>query len=147
MENRDKVCLISGRFDRPHCGHLKTLTDLARRYKRVLVVVLDHPDQMYPVCYRTQILREILDNCTGEYEVVVNQYHFGQISIDELLKFDFDVYAAGNLEVLAHIEKIRDTCPRSARGAEKHFDIIWTDRPYEYTSSTERLGRKVEEMQ
>lgn len=141
--DKDKVCLFSGRFDAPHCGHIKTVTDLGQRFKKVLVVVLDHPEQKYPVQYRAQIMRDILANCKGEYEVIVNQYHFGKISIDSLLKYDFHVYAAGNLEVLKHIEKI---VSESMTAEERGITTLWVDRPYEIDASTERLGRIIKEM-
>jgi len=140
----EKVCLISGRMDRPHPGHFRTIQLLGQRYKKVIVVVLDHPSQKYPAQYRAQILRDILNNSKGEYEVIINRYHFGQISIDELIKFEFDVYAAGNLEVLKHIEEIYNTSPSVQ--VKRKMDIIWVDRPYGYESSLDRLGSAVREM-
>jgi cytidyltransferase-like protein len=145
MEDRDKTCLISGRFDRLHPGHIRTIQLLGQKYKKVLIVVLDHSKQKYPVCYRAQMIREIFQNCKGEYEVVVNRYHFGQISIDELFKFEFNVYAAGNLDVLKHIEEIYYTSPSAIE--KREIEIIYVERPYGYDSSTERLGATVKEMQ
>jgi hypothetical protein len=132
--------LISGRFDKPHCGHIKTITDLGQRFKKVLVVVLDHHEQMYSVTLRAQILREVLENYRGEYDVVINNHHFGEISAEELQKFAFDVYAAGNPKVLKHIEA-------TIKGIKRRkIEVIWVNRPYEYDSSTERTGALVREQ-
>ena len=144
MKDAEKVCLISGRFDRPHPGHIRTLQLLGQRFKKVLVVVLDHNEQRYPVQYRAQILREILENSKGCYDVVVNKYHFGQICVDELLKFQFDTYAGGNLDVLSHLEKAYYSSPTAT--CRRPIEFLYVDRPYLFESSTERLGQLVRDM-
>jgi nicotinamide mononucleotide adenylyltransferase len=144
LNEKVEVCLISGRFDRPHTGHIRTIQLLGQRFNKVLVVVLNYREQKYSAQYRAQVLREILENCKGTYEVVINNYHFAAISIDELLKYEFDVYAAGNFEVLKHIEQIYNTSP-SAREKRK-IRTIWIDRPYGYDASTERLGQTLKDM-
>ena len=141
----DEVCLISGRFDRPHCGHIATIRSLGKRFKKVTVVVLDHSEQMYPLAIRLEMLHRCLDEIpTEDYEIIVNQFHFGTISIDELLKFEFDVYAAGNMEVLKHIEAVYSTSLSATK--KRNIRTIWVDRPFEQDASTERLGRVVREM-
>lgn len=154
--DKDKTILFSGRFDKPHCGHVRTIQLLGQRYKKVLVVVLDYPEQTYPACYRKQVLEDILNNSKGNYEVVINDKHFGKITVDDLLRFEFDVYGAGNMQVLEHLERLRNTAPKTAPEAavpggdnkqgERHFEIVWVDRPYDYDSGTERLGKKIQEM-
>lgn len=106
----NKTILFSGRFDRPHISHIDTITKLGQEYKKVLVVVLDYPEQCYPVQYRAQRLGEVLGRCKGNYEVVINKVHFGKITASELGYFDFDVYGTGNMEVLKHIESLNVKC-------------------------------------
>lgn len=144
MSEKNEVCLISGRFDRPHAGHIRTIQKLGKRFKKVLVVVLNYREQKWAAQYRCQVLKEILEDYPGEFEFVINNLHFGTISIDELFKFEFDVYAAGNHDVLKHIETIYETSP-SAQERRK-IRIIWVDRPYGYDASTERLGAAVKDM-
>lgn len=134
MEDHDKVVLFSGRFDRPHCGHIRTIQLLGQRFKKVIVVVLDYKKQHFPVGYRVQILRDILNNSKGEYEVVANLQHFARITKEELKRYKFDIYAAGNLEVLKHIDSIG-------------FDTIWVDRPYEYNANNDRFAEKVKTLE
>ncbi len=140
MESAE-ICLISGRYDPPHRGHIRTIQLLGQRFKKVIVAVLNHKEQRYSATYRVQVLREILENSKGNYEVVENHYHFGEISVDQLLKFDFDVYAAGNEKVLRHIEDLIYLCP-GAKGKR----CIWMDRPYDVSATTERLGKTIEDM-
>lgn len=137
---KEETCLISGRFDPPHRGHIKTIQDLGKRFKRVLVVVLEGNDAYWTTAYRVQVLKEILDNSKGEYGVTSNCLHFGKISIDKLLEWDFDVYAAGNPVVLKHIDEITRICET------RKIRCIWVDRPYECDASTERLGQTVRDM-
>ena len=101
-----KTLLFSGRFDRPHLGHIQTITRLGKEYSKVLIVVLDYPEQYWPVQYRAQILKDQLDRSKGNYEVITNTIHFGKISKHELSQFAFDVYGSGNLKVLKHIETL-----------------------------------------
>jgi hypothetical protein len=136
-----EICLISGRMDPPHRGHIRTIQLLGQRFKKVIVVVLEHKDQTYSITYRVQVLREILENSKGNYEVVSGPYHFGEISVDRLLDYEFDVYAAGNEKVLRHIEELIRLCPDA-----KDKRCIWTDRPYSVSATTERLGKTIEDM-
>ena len=143
-QDKDKICLYSGRFDRPHPGHIRTAQELGARFGKVLVVVLNHAEQMFPVQYRAQILREILENSKGTYEVVVNNLHFGQISVDEFLKYDFDVYAAGNLSVLKHLEHAYFTSITATE--RRHIEFLYVAEKFSYNASTERLGRTIQDM-
>lgn len=113
----DTVALLSGRFDVVHPGHIVTILRLLKKFSRVLVVMLDYPERRYPVCYCVDILQEIFEG--RPVEILVNNVHFGEITEDQLKDFNFDVYAAGNLKVLRHIEKLG-------------FDVIYTERSYLY---------------
>jgi phosphopantetheine adenylyltransferase len=116
----DKTVLFSGRFDDFHKSHIATIQRLGQKYKKVLVVILDHPEQYYPVTYRKQAIVEILGNSRGSYEVSVNSIHFGEITKEELDKFGADVYASGNLKVLKHIENLGMECLYVERAYEDH---------------------------
>lgn len=125
MENwLNATCLFSGRFDRPHPGHILTILQLGFIFRKVLVVVLDYPEQKYPVQYRVQLLQSILEYAMGEYEVVSNESHFARIVEEDLSKFKFDVYASGNIECLKHIEEL---------GRK----VTYVNRSFDYSASEE----------
>ena len=115
---KSKTILFSGRFDRPHLGHFITTKKLGQQYKKVIVVVLDYPESYFPLCTRLSILKEAMENVPGEYEIVANATHFGKITIEELKVFKFDVYGAGNLQVLKHIESLGIECVHVPRHPE-----------------------------
>lgn len=124
--------LFSGRFDPPHPGHFKTIGDLGGKFDMVIVVVLDYKEQLYPVVYRQTVLSDILDMMKGNYMIIPNTAHFGEITKDELALFEFDVYAGGNLDVLRHIEGLG-------------YDVQYTPRAYDYAAADSRLGKKLSE--
>jgi nicotinamide mononucleotide adenylyltransferase len=144
MKDKEKICLFSGRFDRPHPGHITTIQDLGEQYKKVLVVILQHKEQKWPASYRAQVLKKILGRSKGNYEVIINTWHFGKIKQVDLFKYKFDVYAAGNMEVLKHIEEINKTVPGPR--LKNKIEIVWTDRPYDYESNLDRLGMLLQEF-
>ena len=82
--------------------------------------MLDYEERKYPVCYCVDIFEEIFEDFP--VEIIVNNIHFGEITKEQLEKFNFDVYSAGNLLVLRHIEKLG-------------FDVIYCDRAYLYEAS------------
>ena len=98
--------LFSGRFDDVHKGHIITIQRLGQKYDKVIVVILDHAEQEYPVAYRKRALKEALENSKGDFVVLVNKTHFGQITKEEWSTYGADVYAAGNLDVLKHMEEL-----------------------------------------
>ena len=91
------TALFTGRFDRPHCGHIHTIQQLGQQYDRVLVVVLDYKKQRYPVEYRANILSDILQYSKGNYEVMINSVNFEHADRNEIDRYTFDVYCSGNL--------------------------------------------------
>lgn len=105
---RDKIALISGKFDNVHPGHIATIMRLGQRYKKVIVSVLDYPDQSYKITERVQTFKDILINAKGEYEVMSNKEHFGFIKAEEVERLPhFDVYiAAQNFPVLEHVKSL-----------------------------------------
>jgi cytidyltransferase-like protein len=133
VEDAEKVVCLSGRYDPPHPGHITTLQRLGRRFKRVLVIVLNYPERKYPVDYVIQILEEILGNSVGTYEVFSNQDHFAKITKEQADLFKFDVYAAGNLETLDHMQKLG-------------YDILWTDRTWHYEATDSRMAEDFKEV-
>jgi nicotinamide mononucleotide adenylyltransferase len=128
-----QTILFSGRFDRPHLAHIETITKLGQEYGEVLVVVLDHPEQEYPVQYRAQVLREQLARSRGKYSVAINRTHFGKIAKAELAKFKFDVYGSGNMEVLRHIESLGAEC-------------VFVDRTDDMAATAERKFKRIKEV-
>lgn len=114
--------LFSGRFDPVSPGHICSIIRLAKRYAKVKVVVLDYPDRRYPVQLSMQVLKEIFREMPLDVAFVSNDIHFGEISKAQLGMFNFDVYAAGNLKVLRHIERLGVSC-------------VYIDRAYPYAAS------------
>ncbi len=110
--------LFSGRFDPPHPGHIAQIMRLEEK-GRVVVVILDYPERDYPIAYVIEIFKEILKK--HNVEIKANNDHFGEITREQLDKFDCDLYAAGNLKVLKHIENIG-------------FPVIYCERAYQYSS-------------
>ncbi len=123
---------FSGRFDSPHCGHVKNIQMLGAKYGLVRVVVLDHKEQRYSPQYRAQVLRDILEQSVGEYDVVVNDIHFGEITKEQLCQFEFDVYASGNSDVLRHIDSLG-------------YELVFVDRAYDYEANEDRKLRKIKD--
>jgi len=112
--------LFSGRFDPVHPGHIATVLRLLKKCRYVTIAMLNYKERRYPTCYCVDIFEEIFDGLP--VEVVVNNDHFGKITKEQLEKFNFDVYASGNLSVLRHIENLG-------------FDVIYTERAYLYEAS------------
>jgi len=131
--DEELTVLFSGRFDPPHCGHISNILSLGMRYRRVLVVVLNHPEQDFPITYRIEVLKDILSKSKGEYEVSENYIHFSDITIEEFQKYGADVYAAGNMAVIKHMESLGVPC-------------VWVNRAYEYEATNERLAKKIKEL-
>lgn len=129
----NKTILFSGRFDRPHISHLETITILGQQYKKVLVVVLDYPEQTYPVQYRAQKLKDILSRCKGCYDVVINKIHFGEITKEEIKKYKFDIYGSGNMKVLKHIEEIG-------------CNVLYIQRSDDTNATDDRKYQKIKEI-
>lgn len=124
--------LISGRFDPPHCGHVKTILDIGDTHGNVTVVVLDHEGQKFESWYRAQILREILErDHRGAYTITVNTTHFGNITKEELDSYGCEVYCGGNEEVNERIKSLGMT-------------VINVPRSYDFSASTYRKGMEVE---
>lgn len=119
------ICLTSGRFDPPHVGHVISLQLLGQRYEKVVVVILDHADQYYPVAYRLRVLEDVLTGSIGAYDVLVNKTHFGEIDKKSLLEYNADVYVCGNLSVLKHIEGLG-------------MPVEYQDRSYQYHATDDR---------
>ena len=118
------IALFTGRFDRPHCGHLHTIQLLGQRYDKVLVVVLDYERQRYPVEYRATILSELLRYSKGNYEVTTNNVNFEHADKHEIDRYTFDVYCSGNLKCCNKV---------MAMG----YEVEFVDRSWDYEASKE----------
>ena len=129
----NKTVLLSGRFDPPHLGHVITMMRLGQQYKKVLVVILDHKEQRYPLTYRKKVIGEALSMAKGNYEVKVNKIHFGKITLKQIQEYNFNVYAAAaNYEVLLHIESLG-------------IPAIYLERAYDFAASDTRKLEKITE--
>lgn len=99
--------LSSGRFDRPHPGHIITIQRLMRRYDHVIIVILDYPQQRFPIAQRLETLVNALSGSKGNLEIIINYIHFGKITREQLRELpEFDVYGSGNEEVLKHMSNL-----------------------------------------
>ena len=105
----NKTILFSGRFDKPHLSHFLTIRDLSKKYKGVVVVVLDYPESFYSLSMRMHILEQALVDYEN-VEILHNTTHFGEITDNELRSFKCDLYGAGNEDVLKHIESLGFPC-------------------------------------
>jgi len=122
--------LFSGRFDRPHLGHIITISNLMQNFDEVLVVVLDYKEQHHSVIRRVRILCDGLRYVNGTVDVISNKNHFGEITKEELDKLPaFDIYGSGNQDVLEHM---RNFC-------KAHY----VPRYPEFAASNERRYHKV----
>lgn len=109
MKTKEQTILFSGRYDKPHLSHFLTVRDLADKYKKVLIVVLDYPESHYPLCVRMHIFKKAMQDYEN-VKIIANNTHFGKITLDELKAFNCDVYGAGNEDVLKHIESLGFPC-------------------------------------
>lgn len=111
--------LFSGRFDPVHPGHIATIIRLCDEFGMVKVIILDDDSRAYPVEY----IREILKECLQKYMAIIltNKTHFGEITKKELDSYGCTHYAAGNLPVLRHVEKLG-------------MEVIYVERAYDYSA-------------
>ena len=120
MENpRGLRVLFSGRFDPPHPGHVVTILRLHAKYGHVVVPILDYADRRWPASYCKQVLDECFDHLKGDVEVRINATHFAEITCDELDAYECDLYAAGNVKVIKHVESLGMKC-------------VYVDRAFDY---------------
>jgi len=129
IEHNSLVCCFSGRFDRPHIGHIIQIMRLGQRFKKVVVPVLDYGTQKYAVAYRVQILRSALEFAIGEYDIFASTTHFGKAPEHCIRQIPFDVYVSQNTACLKHIEGMG-------------FRVEYVDRAFDYSASEEYLKQR-----
>ncbi len=124
--------LFTGRFDKPHVGHIINIQRLGQKFDTVIVCVLDDGKQFYPVKDRMQILIDALENSKGNYVVISNKTNFEQISSLRLKSEvpPFDVYASGNW-----------TCVQNIRNMG--YKTIDVSRYPGYAAKTDRVIQKI----
>ena len=127
------VCLFSGRFDRPHLGHIIQAMRLGQRFQEVIIPVLDYPQQKYPIHYRLQVMEEALSMARGKYTIFSNKKHFGKITKEEILDYEFDVYCSGNVECLRNMESLG-------------FKTMFLERAYDYAASQDFLLEEIRKL-
>ena len=104
-----KIAVSSGRLDPVHVGHIAMIKHILKKYDELVFVVLENKTRKFPVCYSLFILNEEFGN-EPRVKFVVNNTHFGKITLKELQSYGASVYVGGNLEVLAYIEKLPFPC-------------------------------------
>ena len=122
IKDSDKVVIFSGRFDPPSPAHVCTIIRLAKRYKAVKVIMFNYKERDFPIDYCLQVFHEIFDSMSFDVEFIANTTHFAKITREELDAYKGDIYAAGNLTVLRHIENLG-------------FPVIYVERAFEYYAS------------
>jgi nicotinamide mononucleotide adenylyltransferase len=118
------VGCFSGRFDRPHLGHLIQMMRLGQRFKKVIIPILDYPEQKYSPSYRKQVIDAGLKYATGTYETIISTAHFAHAPEHRIKEFKFDVYISQNTDCLKHIE-------------EMGYRVEYVDRAFDYSASDE----------
>lgn len=95
-----KIILFSGRFDKPHLGHLITIARLGQKYDKVIVCVLDYSEQFYPIKERIEILRDATQYLRGNYQIITNTINFEKITREQVenLQTPFTHYGTGNYQ-------------------------------------------------
>lgn len=116
--------LYSGRFDPPTPSHIVQILRLYRKYGHVKVVMLG-VGRRYPVTYCKQIFNEIFKNYK-RIEIMVNITHFGKITKKAVEGYGCNLYVAGNMDVLNHMEKIGVDCEY----IERAYDYAASDIPF-----------------
>jgi cytidyltransferase-like protein len=129
------TALFSGRFDRPHTGHIISIGRLGQKYDKVIVCVLDHKEQYWPVQERVDILKDALELLKGNYEIITNKYNFERITREQVeeLGVDFDVYVTGNA-----------VCYLNMFGLE--YDVVDSGRYPVYAASDDRNFQKISKV-
>lgn len=128
-----RVVLFSGRFDRPHLGHVISLQRLGRMFDKVIVVILDYPEAEYSIGYRRQLLSDALGNSIGNFDVTSNKTHFARVSKGELSVYGPFVYASGNHECLSHL-------------ASLGFETLYVERAYDFAASNDKRLQRIQRV-
>lgn len=106
--------VFSGRFDPPNLGHVLTLEHLLKKYRFVLVPILDYSARGTSA-RSAKIIFEHHFSVSPKIKFVINKTHFGEIPKTEYynlldkhkMERKYTIYLAGNSMVLAHF---RDLC-------------------------------------
>jgi cytidyltransferase-like protein len=145
MNDKYTTAIFSGRFDPPHLGHVQTVLKLAKRFSKVVVVVLDYPERKTVNADGTKDIFNFLFDMVfpeisrSKVDVVVNSIHFAKITFAEYDIFlrnigacyNHTVYLSGNPEVLENMAKQQI----KSEFVERSADTI-----YEGTRIREDLG-------
>ena len=124
-----KTVLFSGRFSVPHPGHFATISRLAETFGKVKVVILDYPERKTTIEYACLVFNEMFKNNSFDVEILISPWHFGYITKEQIEKFrPFDIYAAGNMQVLLHIESLG-------------IETFYVPRAYDYKASLMELEK------
>lgn len=114
MKDQYKTGIFSGRFDPPHLGHIQTVLKLAKRFSKVVVVILDYPERKAVDANGAKEIFDYLFDMVfpeisrSKVDVVTNKTHFAKITYSEYDLFlrnigacyNHTVYFSGNFEVI-----------------------------------------------
>jgi cytidyltransferase-like protein len=135
------IC-ITGRFDRPHIGHIITLQKLAEVYDTVIVIVLGYENEKYSVRYRYQILCDCLKRSKGNFIIYINREDWSDLITADitaayckrlLSRYEFDVYGTGNLKFLKAVEMAG-------------IKAVYVERSYDYAATDDRLIQDIKSI-
>jgi hypothetical protein len=106
MEN--KTILFSGRFDRPHPGHIITIARLGQKYDKVIVCMLNSLGSHYCIEDRQKIMCDALQYLRGNYQLVVNRHNFEKITQEQIdeIGIKFDAYGSGNYQCNLNMKQL-----------------------------------------
>ena len=129
----DKTVLFSGRFDKPHLGHLITIGRLGQEFRNVIVCVLDYPEQFYPIDERTKTMCDATKLLRGNYQVITNKTNFERITKDQVkqeILLPFDVYGSGNYQCNLNMRQLG-------------YEIVDVNRYPGYAATNDRCFQKI----
>jgi len=106
MELKEKIAILSGRYELIHPGHVQTIRRFARLYKTLYVYIVDNPNSIIPIQWN----KMLLDYCTIDFPnviTVLDSCHFGYATPDDIDRLPiYDDFLCGNKIVAEHLKTL-----------------------------------------